>query len=120
MQYHLKFSNIGDDYLLGVICFKTGLTEYVLSNLKGLKRRDRKKLFEMGMKDSNCFKLEDIAGEILDIRLSNPIFFDKKVRKKIGNYRLKEMKFCMSKFLSSPTVKKVSPVDLLIEELKSY
>lgn len=93
-RHRLTFFRFNDDYVLGVVCAKTGLIRYALNNLPSLRHdRERKALFNYGAKDAINCKLEDIAQELSWLRNCNPVLFDQLVSKKVGSEGLKKIQY---------------------------
>ncbi len=88
----INLGGISDDYVLGVVCAKTGLADYARRNMAGLTTDpDRNRLFELGMADADECSAEDVASELARARKKNPGLFDAMVRDLAGREQLAEI-----------------------------
>ncbi len=89
----INIGGINDDYVLGVLCEKTGLADYARESMPSLETdEDRGRLFALGMQDADGCALEDIAIELERARRKNPGLFDLIVRQSVGQERVAEIK----------------------------
>ncbi len=81
------FRGIEDDYLLGIVCHHTGLTETARHQLRGMGEGERARLFAMGLQDAPRCSLADIASELAALRRRQPALFDALVTARMGSDR---------------------------------
>jgi len=80
VKNRLKLGSIGDEYVLGIICRMTNLTEHAKLTLNKLfDDDDRRTLFERGLDDARRCELADISSELLRLRRLNGKLFDRKI-----------------------------------------
>ena len=82
-----SFRGIEDDYLLGIVCYHTGLTETARCQLRGMGEGERARLFLMGLRDAKLGTLADVAAELSMLRRRQPALFDALVVARIGQER---------------------------------
>lgn len=87
----LILSQIGDDWLLGIVCEKAGLVEYARCSLQIEEDEERIRLFEQGISNAWRYKLEDVANELWMIRNKTPRLFDLLVCRTMGSEHMREI-----------------------------
>lgn len=89
----LNLGNFSDDFVLGIVCAKTGLVSYALKTLKVIANfKKRRNLFMCGVRESEEYPLEDIAQDLWETRQDNPKTFDSLVLSKIGKEKFEKIK----------------------------
>lgn len=76
-EHHVRLSSWGDYYTLGIFCGLSGLTDYAKSKLPYIVTdKERSRLFNNGINDSENYSFSDIAHEIRVLRSQSEEGFD--------------------------------------------
>ena len=76
----VRLGAIDDDYALGVIAAKCGLTAHIDQYMPRMRKdAERARLYEAGRRDADAYCLNDIADQLWTVRTKSPRAFDEAI-----------------------------------------
>jgi len=84
-------SDIGDNYILGVVAYHTGLTDIIKLQLAVEKGNEKQRLFDLGNSEGADYPLCDIAAELWKMRHNDTVKFDRVVTATAGTEKFRDI-----------------------------